>query len=205
MRLLLFLPQKFYGTRSNQNHSCGVYFFSGYVTLAFLIAPLIFRLMLRIFRPHYRLESVTQLTVEQLGQWNLRSLLLDVDSTLKKYGAAELSQEVSDWLEELKSHQIGLCIVSNGAARRIGPFAESIGLPFIAPAMKPLAVGCRKAMRQQNFDPKTTAMVGDQIFADIAAARLAGITAILIKPISPELEPLWTRVKRPFEKMVNRD
>ena len=182
-----------------------VYFFSGYDTLPLLIVPLLFWFMLRIFRPHYRLESVTQLTIEQLERWNLQSLLLDVDSTLKKYGTPELSLEVSGWLDEMKSHQIGLCIVSNGAARRIGPFAKSIGLPFIAPAMKPLAVGCRKAMRQQNFDPKTTAMVGDQIFADIAAARLAKITGILIKPISPELEPLWTRIKRPFEKMVNRE
>ncbi len=160
--------------------------------------------MTPLLRPHYRLESVVQLTPDRLAEWNLRSLLLDVDSTLKKYGASELPSDVAVWLEEMKSNRIGLCLVSNGAARRIGSFAESVGLPFVAPAFKPLAIGCRKAMRQMQFDPRTTAMVGDQIFADIIAARLAGITAILIKPISPELEPLWTRFKRPLEKMVDK-
>ena len=127
---------------------------------------------------------------------------MDVDSTLKHYGAPELTPEVIAWLETMKSGGIGLCLVSNGAARRIGAFAESIGVSFVAPALKPFPYGCRKAIQQMNFDPQATAMVGDQLFADIAAARLAGITAILVEPISPELEPLWTRIKRPFEKML---
>lgn len=157
--------------------------------------------MFHIFRPHHRLESVTQLTAEQLAQWNIRSLLLDVDSTLKKYGVSELSPEVSEWINEMKRLNFGLCLVSNGGNRRIRAFADSIGLPYVAPAFKPFARGCLKAMKMMNFDPKTTAMVGDQIFADVAAARLTGIQSILIRPIMPELEPFWTRIKRPFEKL----
>ena len=159
---------------------------------------------MKIFRPHYRLESVSHLTVELLKNWGIRSLLLDVDSTLKHYGATELTPDVAAWLETMKSEGIGLCLVSNGSAHRIGLFAESVGIPFVAPAFKPFPIGCRKAMRQMNFDPQTTAMVGDQLFADITAARLAGITAIHIMPISPELEPIWTRIKRPFEKIISR-
>ncbi len=147
---------------------------------------------------------MTQLSVEQLEQWKIRSLLLDVDSTLKHFGAAEPAPDVVAWLETMKSAQIGLCIVSNGAPRRIRRFAESIGIPFVAPALKPFPIGCRKAMRRMSFNPQTTAMVGDQLFADVVAARLAGITAILVKPIFPELEPLWTRIKRPFEKMIDQ-
>lgn len=157
--------------------------------------------MFQIFRPHHRLESVTLLTAERLTQWNIRSLLLDVDSTLKKYGAAELAPEVAEWLNEMKRQNVGLCLVSNGGSRRIGAFAESIELPFVAPALKPFARGCLRAMKMMDFDPKTTAMVGDQIFADVAAARLTGIQSILIRPIMPELEPFWTRIKRPFEKL----
>lgn len=159
--------------------------------------------MFQIFRPHHRLESVTLLTVERLAQWNIHSLLLDVDSTLKKYGAAELTPEIAEWIDEMKRQKIGLCLVSNGGGRRIGAFAQSIDLPYVAPAMKPLARGCLQAMKMMNFDPQTTAMVGDQIFADIAAARLAGIQSILIRPIMPELEPFWTRIKRPFEKLFS--
>jgi len=160
--------------------------------------------MFSLFRPHYRLDEVSQLTIERLRHWGLRSLLLDVDSTLKPYGVAEPTPDVTAWLETMKSENVGLCLVSNGSAHRIGPFAKSIGVSFVAPAIKPLPYGCRKAMRQMNFAPQTTALVGDQLFADVAAARLAGMIAILVKPISPELEPFWTRMKRPLERIINR-
>ena len=39
-------------------------------------------------------------------------------------------------------------------------------------------------------------MVGDQLFADILAGRLAGLTTFLVEPIHPEEEPWFTRLKR---------
>ena len=44
-------------------------------------------------------------------------------------------------------------------------------------------------------------MVGDQIFADVMAGKLGFLKTVLVTPIHPELEPLFTRVKRPFEKI----
>ena len=47
-------------------------------------------------------------------------------------------------------------------------------------------------------------MVGDQIFADVMAGRLAGIRSILVDPIHPEEEPWFTRLKRLPERFVLR-
>ena len=44
-------------------------------------------------------------------------------------------------------------------------------------------------------------MVGDQVFADVLAGRLAGIKCILVRPIHPEEEPWFTRIKRPPERL----
>ena len=158
--------------------------------------------MFKIFRPNYRLLSILQLTPQWLKDHSIASLLLDVDSTIKQYGSPAPVPEVLHWLEEIKQVNVGLCLVSNGRAGRIGKFAKSVDIPFVAPAMKPLAIGCKKAIKKMNFDPSTTAMVGDQIFADVVAANLAGITSILVDPIRPDLEPLWTRIKRPFEAVL---
>ena len=62
--------------------------------------------------------------------------------------------------------------------------------------MKPLPLGCRRAIREMGFEASRTAMVGDQLFADIVAGRLAGLTTILVDPIHPEEEPWFTRLKR---------
>ncbi len=152
-----------------------------------------------IFSPNLAVESVLQLDRQRLSELGLDSLLLDVDCTLKEYRSESISPQIRDWLEDLRGGGMGLCLVSNGRGKRIGRLAETLDLPYIAGACKPLPFGLKSAIRKMEFDPTRTAMVGDQLFADILAARLAGIFSILVEPISPEQEPWFTRAKRPFE------
>ena len=152
--------------------------------------------------PNLAIKSVLELRPERLAELGLDALLLDVDCTLKEYRAETVSGEVRQWLNELRAAGVGLCLVSNGLGRRIGHLAESLDLPYIAGACKPLPFGCRWAVRKMGFDRGRTAMVGDQLFADILAARLAGIFSILVEPISPEQEPWFTRMKRPLERRL---
>jgi HAD superfamily phosphatase (TIGR01668 family) len=158
--------------------------------------------MLRVLTPHYRIASVIELTPERLAGMGLRSLLLDADGTLKRYSSDDCAPGVAEWLESLRQASFGLCLVSNGLGERIGRFAENVGLPFVPKAMKPLPRGCRLAMRKMSFDARTTAIVGDQLFADVMAGRLAGLTTFLVDPIHPEEEPWFTRLKRPAERWL---
>jgi len=158
--------------------------------------------MLHWLQPNLFLDSVRDITPELLQKHGLRSLLLDVDSTLKRYRAAEIPPETVQWIGTLQSAGIRLCILSNGRERRIRPIAEGLNVSFIAQAMKPLPSGCLRAIKTMDFDPKATAMVGDQVFADILAGKFAKIFTILITPIHPEEEHWYTRIKRPVEKWV---
>ena len=157
---------------------------------------------MKCISPNLVIKSVLELRPQRLAELGLDALLLDVDSTLKEYRAITVSDEVRQWLDELRAAGIGLCLVSNGRGRRIGRLAESLDLPYIAGACKPLPLGCRAAVRKMGFDRGRTAMVGDQLFADVMAARLAGIFSILVEPIKPEQEPWFTRLKRPFERWL---
>jgi len=132
------------------------------------------------------------------------AVLSDVDCTLKRYRAETILPEAAEWLAELRSAGLGVCLVSNGVGRRIGRLADDLAVAYVAPALKPLPFGCRKAVRQMGFDPKRTAMVGDQLFADVWAGRLAGLKTILVDPIHPEDEPWFTRLKRPLERWLVR-
>lgn len=158
--------------------------------------------MLTVCYPHYVVRSVAELTPERLRELGVENLILDVDCTLKRYGKQELEPEIRAWLEKIKEEEFRICLLSNGMGPRIGRFAESVGLPFVAQAWKPLPRGCFRTMREFDFDPSKTAMIGDQIFADVMAGRLAGIRTILTTAIYPEEEPWYTRMKRPFEKVV---
>ncbi|MHC4179459.1 MAG: YqeG family HAD IIIA-type phosphatase [Planctomycetota bacterium] len=160
--------------------------------------------MLRLFVPHLRVESVCQLSLKRLCDLGLDALLLDVDSTLKRYGDDRPTAEVAAWLDELRTGGIGLCLVSNGLGGRVRRFAENTELPFVSKALKPFPFRCRAAVRRMGFQPSRTAMVGDQVFADVMAARLAGLTSILVRPIHPEEEPWFTRLKRVPERCLLR-
>jgi uncharacterized protein len=70
--------------------------------------------------------------------------------------------------------------------------------------MKPLPFRCRAIMRTLGFDRRRTALVGDQLFSDVMAARLAGVASILVRPIHPEEERWFTRLKRPLERALLR-
>ena len=158
--------------------------------------------MLRLVTPHYRVLSVQELTPERLRLWGLYALLLDVDCTLTRYRQEEPSPKVVAWIKDLRAAKIELCLVSNGMGRRIQRMAERLDLPCVSKAMKPLPWGIWSAMEKLDAAPAETAMVGDQLFADVMAGRLAGIRSILVEPICPEEEPWYTRLKRLPERLV---
>jgi HAD superfamily phosphatase (TIGR01668 family) len=146
---------------------------------------------------------VLELGAGRLRSLGLDALLLDMDCTLKDHGAREFRPEVIDWLGGLRSAGVRLCVLSNGRPNRIAALSGALELPYVAAAFKPLPVGCLRAIRKLGLDASTTAVVGDQVFADVLAGRLAGLFTILVEPTSSE-EPWFTRLKRPLERLVLR-
>jgi len=159
--------------------------------------------MLRLITPHLFLDNVLELTPARLRAEGRTGLLLDVDCTLKDYHDQHIGPAVVTWAAALRRDGLRLCLLSNGRSERIGRHAQTLGIPYIARALKPLPYGCRAALRVLELSPQQTAIVGDQLFADVLAGRLAGLFTILVRPTSP-VEPMWTRVKRPFERRVLR-
>ena len=159
--------------------------------------------MLSVVIPHLQLASVLDLELARVQELGLDGLLLDVDCTLKDHGASEIPAAVRDWIERLRAGGVRLCLLSNGRAGRIGRLAEQLDLPFVARAFKPLPLGCRAGLKKLGVARSRTAMVGDQVFADVMAGRLAGLFTILVRPTSP-VEPWFTRLKRPFESGLLR-
>jgi HAD superfamily phosphatase (TIGR01668 family) len=157
-----------------------------------------------LFAPHLRVGSVLELTLPRLRELGLETLLLDVDCTLKRYRAAEVEPAIRAWLDQLRAAGLRVCLVSNGRAGRIGRLAASLGVPYVSKACKPLPFRCKAALARLGMAGRPAAMVGDQVFADVMAGRLAGLLTILVAPIHPEEEPLWTRIKRPVERWLLR-
>jgi HAD superfamily phosphatase (TIGR01668 family) len=159
--------------------------------------------MLSVVTPHLQLTSVLELELSRVRELGLDGLLLDVDCTLKDHGAPEFPSPVRDWCDGLRAGGVRLCLLSNGRSGRIGRLAGQLDLPFVARAFKPLPVGCLLGLRKLGVPRSRAAVVGDQVFADVMAGRLAGLFTILVRPTST-VEPWFTRLKRPAERRVLR-
>ena len=160
--------------------------------------------MLKFLFPDHYFDSITQIHCDWLREHKIYNLLLDVDCTLKYYKSRTILPEIVAWLKCKQEQRFPICLLSNGRRRRIQPLADELDLPFLAPAYKPFPSSCRKAMQLLYVDPRFTALIGDQVFTDVVAANLAGIRSILVKPLCPQEEPFFARVKRPLERFVLR-
>lgn len=151
------------------------------------------------FIPTYMKRRIFDITPEFLEKSGIRGLLVDVDNTLTLHNSPDLSPEVSEWLDEMKSHGIKLVIISNNNKQRIEPFAAALGLEFLPNAKKPLKSGVEHCMNIIGLDKAEVALAGDQIFTDVLAGNLGGIRTILLEPFN-ESEWWFIRFKRFLEK-----
>jgi len=159
--------------------------------------------MISLVTPNLQIDNVLELTVDRVRSLQLDGLLLDMDCTLKDYHERQCNPAVIQWIRTLSSSGIQLCILSNAKLERLMPLVETIGIPFVAKAFKPLPFGCKAGLQKLQISAGRTAMVGDQLFSDVLAGRLAGLYTILVRPTSLE-EPWFTRIKRPMERRVLR-
>lgn len=152
-----------------------------------------------IFKPTYALRSITEITPSALEKRHIKALILDVDNTLTTHNNPVPAEGISEWIEEMKKHNIKLLIVSNNNAERVAPFAETLGLHFVPNGAKPLPMGFLRAVRELGCSKKNICAVGDQIFTDILGANLAGVRSIFVYPIEFETSVPF-KIKRAIEK-----
>ena len=133
-----------------------------------------------LITPEYVFQDVTHITPEWLAEKGIRALVLDIDNTLTADRSQELPDEVAQWLADLRAAGIGLTIVSNGAEKRVRPFAEKLGLAYLYRSAKPLPFALMVARRRMGVKRREMAMVGDRLYTDVATGVKHGMTGILV-------------------------
>ena len=136
--------------------------------------------------PDCYFKSVCDITPQFLASRGVRALLLDIDNTLTRDFSAELPEPVAAWLSSLKASGISAAIISNNGEERVAPFAAECSLPFLARAGKPLRSAFKRSCELLGCTAAETAVVGDQLFTDIAFGNLSGCLTIFVEPMGPE-------------------
>ena len=152
-----------------------------------------------LITPEYVFKNVNHITPEWLAAKGITALVLDIDNTLTADRSQELPEEVAAWLDTMRAAGVRLTIVSNGAEKRVRPFAQKLGLAYLYRAAKPLPFALMAARRRMSVKRCQMAMVGDQLYADRMAAALYGIPGLMVVPRGPDLGA-QVILKRKWEK-----
>jgi uncharacterized protein len=155
--------------------------------------------------PHRMVESVTQITLDELRQQGIAGVILDLDNTIVLWRKEEMTSEISDWLNLLLTEGFQLCILSNSPiGERSKRIAEKLGCHYVHDARKPRRKGFHKAMDIMKTVPETTAIIGDQMFTDVLGGNRTGVLTIMVKPIHKREFPYTRFISRPPERLLLR-
>ena len=154
-----------------------------------------------IFLPDIKLNRITDITAELLFEHNISALLLDVYITTSTHHGTALIDGLLEWIAKTHGAGIELLVLSNSKKKRIEPFANKIGLPFIALGCKPLPTGYLRGVKRLKKKRNNVAIVGDQIFTDVIGGNIVGVKTIMLTLIKPE--DGWSfKVRRKLEKKI---
>jgi len=137
-----------------------------------------------MLKPDYFYNTVFDIPYDELWQKEVRGIIFDIDNTLASYAENKPTAKTTALIKRLQRIGFKICLLTNNTNKRLERFAKPLGIPGFANAAKPFARGVRKAMREMGTKYGYTAIVGDQLLADVWAGKNAGITTVLVNPIS---------------------
>ena len=148
--------------------------------------------MFERFFPDTTVSSTYAIDYEKLYQEGYRGVLFDIDNTLVEHGK-EATEQAKKLFSRLRSIGFECCLISNNQEPRVKKFNEKIQVAYVYNAHKPSTKNYRKAMEIMGTDTDTTVFVGDQLFTDVWGAKRTGMASILVKPIHPKEEILYSQ------------
>jgi len=152
-------------------------------------------------KPNYYLDTVFDIPYAELWQNGIRGLIFDIDNTIAPYEEHSPSTKVTALIKRLQRMGFSICLLTNNTKRRLECFSKPLKIPGFANALKPLARGVRKSMREMKVKPNHTAIIGDQLLSDVWAGKKTRITTVLVKPLTKKDLPL-VPIKRRFERWL---
>jgi|GEM_PF-3136772 len=135
--------------------------------------------------PDYLLRRTEDLNPEDLKNLGYSHIIFDFDNTLTHWGGSSLPPAVQQLFESLIRYGFSILIASNGRSARFKRLSDqwsSAGITFLGRCGKPKADKIESFMKKEGWNRDTTLLIGDNLGADVGAARTIGCSVALVTP-----------------------
>lgn len=131
-----------------------------------------------LIRADKKFEKFEDVTPELLKKAGVKLLLCDLDNTLRLHSEKEPTAVLAKWIRACRKAGVKIVIISNnGRKKMMQEFCEPLKVPCVWWAKKPMSTKLTEAMKEYNFKPRETVMLGDKWSTDVLAAHFAKIRA----------------------------
>ena len=149
--------------------------------------------------PRLMVDSYRGVTPELLSSLGIKLLICDIDNTLVTYDDPHPTDELRAWFKNMNDNGITVAFVSNNHEERVTTFNSTLGYIAHFDSHKPGAGKIIETIKTAGATKDSTALLGDQLLTDAAAANRAGIYSIIVPPIKDKTN-LFFKSKRLIEK-----
>lgn len=158
-------------------------------------------MLLNKLMPSLQLNSIYDLDTAMLKKMGIRGLIADLDNTLIDWNSPSATPELVKWIQQLRTDDFRIIVVSNNNEERVRFFAEPHQIDYISAARKPSKKAFLTSLERMQLTASETAVIGDQLFTDILGGNRLGFYTILVLPTATT-DKWMTRINRFLERIV---
>lgn len=159
--------------------------------------------MFNRFIPFAHAQSIYEIETDFFTKNNVKVLLIDLDNTLDSYRLYEPTERAYELIKRIKEAGITPIVVSNNTGKRVGTYANHLGIEYISSARKPFSGRLKKFLKEKGIDPDEAMLVGDQMITDVLAAKGAHLRVVLTEKIVKE-DQFTTHFNRLLDRPIRK-
>lgn len=150
-------------------------------------------------KPTCYVPSLIAIHPKTLLQKGIRLVIVDMDNTLCKPKENKVTKEAKTFIENLKQHNIQVCVLSNNF--NICGKAKQLSIPCFPFACKPLRLPYLRILKKFRVKTNQAMVIGDQLFSDILGGNRMGMTTVLVDALTKD-DHLFGKLTRSLGKLL---
>lgn len=155
-----------------------------------------------LFIPKEYYEFVWEINLDDLKAKGIKTLFIDLDSTLIVSNQRFLSLKHLNWIQTCKEYGFTVIILSNNRSRRrVKRVLDQIQCDGMFMACKPFTFCIHYLVKKYRLELETSAVIGDQVLKDVIVGNWLKLHTILVKPLDLKQSFLF-RLQKEFESFI---
>jgi uncharacterized protein len=155
------------------------------------------------FTPTFYATKLIEVSADFFLGQGIQVLFCDLDNTLAPYDELLPNPAITKWINHLKHAGLTITIISNNKPSRVAPFAQALGLDYLAQTGKPFSGKLLKFLKKKGYPKDKVMVVGDQLLTDVWMANRCGIKSLFVEKLV-SYDHLPTKLNRLIESLIKR-